>query len=198
MESLPLYYQAAVREARATNRPTANQIGWSFGILNAVVAFAQIVVSNTTAANYSGPLVALQSISNQYSGAIPIEMLVPPLVVSVVSALIGGIISLVFAFLAAKRTAHATRDAALGQRAAVIASLVGTLAWAILGAIGPITSGTDGFVLAVDTFSSTPVGTQVSGMIMLAVARALVIGGLTLPQAWLVSVLGAQVGKDQA
>lgn len=197
MESFPLYHQAAVREARATHRPLANEMGWSFGILNVVVAFAQIVVSNTTAANYSGPLVALQSINNQYSGAIPIEMLAPPLVVSIASAAIGGIISLIFAFLAAKRTARLTRDAALGQRAAIIAALCGMLGWAVLAAIGPITSGTDGFILAVETFSKTPVSEQVTGMIEIAVARALIIGGLTLIPAWILGVMGAQAGKDQ-
>jgi hypothetical protein len=197
MEPLPLYYQAAVREARATNRPTANQIGWSFGMLNAVVAFVQIVVSNTTASNYAGPLTALQSVNNTYAGVVPLEMLLPPLVVSVVSAVLGGIINLVFAYLAAKRAARATRDAALGQRAAIIAALVGMFAWAILAAIGPIIGGTDGFALVVNTFSKTPLNEQVSGIVFLATARALILGGLTLIPAWIFGVMGAQAGKDQ-
>jgi hypothetical protein len=190
----PLYFQDAWRVARAANRPLANQVGLHYGLLAAVFALVQVIVSNTTTANYQGPLIALQQANNPAAGATPIETLLPPLIVGALSAIIGGFLMLIFSALAAATTAHLTRDAGLGQRAALITAAVSGITWTIFGGIGAVIGGTDGFFLVVNPFSTQSIASQVSGIALIAVARGAVIGALSLLPAWFCGTLGAQAG----
>lgn len=190
----PLYYQDAWRMARAANRPLATQIGLRYGLLAATFALVQVIVSNTTTANYQGPLIALQQLNNPVAGTVPLDALLPPLIVGALSALIGGILMLVISYLAASTTAHLTRDAGLGQRAALITAAISGVAWTLLGGLGALIGGTDGFFLVVNPFSTQSLPSQVAGIAFIAVARGAIIGAFTLLPAWFFGTLGAQAG----
>ncbi len=183
---------------RAAQRPIADQVGRAYGIMAGALSLVQVFVSNSTAANYQGPLIALQHINDTYAGAVPLETVLPPVLVGALSTIIFGIFNLVIVYLAALRAAHATRDAALGRRAAITTALLGVLAWAIFSLLGAFIGGNDGFVLVVDPFSSTPALSQMIGIAAIAAVRALILGALSLLPAWFLGAIAAQVGKDKA
>jgi len=194
----PLYYQDAWRMNRVAQRPVADQVGRNYGLLAAAVALVQVFVSNTTAANYQGPLITLQHANDTYAGAVPLETIIPPALMGALSAIIFGIFGLIISYFAASNAAHATRDAALGQRAGIITALLGAFAWLVFSVLGAFIGGNDGFILVVDPFSTTSAFSQMLGIAGIAAVRALLVGGLSLLPAWFLATIASQVGKDKA
>ena len=192
-----MYYQDAWRTARAANRPLANRLGFQYAQLSGAYALLQVVVSMSTAAAYQGSLVTLLHANDPAAGVVPLEFVLPPVLTGIISCLIGGILSLIISYYVARNTAQTTRDAGLGQRAGVIASAMGSVAWLGFSIIGALLSGTDGFIYTVDGFSNVATVTQMLSAVFIVAVRALVIGAFTLLPAYLVATMGAGVGKSR-
>lgn len=192
-----MYYQDAWRAARMANRPLANRIGLHYSLLSGAYALLQITVSMNTAGSYQASLVALLKAASPTGGIVPIEFLIPPLAVSVVSCLLGGIISLIVSYYAALNTARATRDTGLGQRAGLITSAMGSLTWLVLGILGALLTGTDGFSFTVDGFSNVSQASQLATIVLIVAVRAILLGAITLLFAFFFATLGAGVGKSR-
>ena len=193
-----MYYQDAWRTARVANRPLANHLGLHYSQLSGAYALMQVVISMSTAAAYQGSLVTLLHANDPVAGVVPVEFVLPPVLTGILSCLVGGIFSLIISYYVARNTAHQTRDAGLGQRAGLIASVMGSVAWLGCSIIGALLTGTDGFIFSVDGFSHVATTTQMLGAVFIVVVRAVAIGTFTLLPAYLVATMGAGVGKSRA
>ncbi len=192
-----MYYQFAWQTLRAQNRPIANQLGWRYGLLNGAYGLLQVAIAGSTAAAYSGSLVTLLHANDTGAGVVPLDGILPPALVAVISCLVGGIFSLGISYYAARNTAKLTGDVGLGQRAGMVAALLGVGFWTVLGILSALLTSTDGAFLTIDPFSHTGYGTQLIGIIFVVVVRALIIGGLSLLLAFLFATLGANAGKNR-
>jgi hypothetical protein len=191
-----MYYQFAWQTQRAQNRPIANQIGLRYALLNGAYGLLQVAISFSTAAAYSGSLVTLLHANDDGAGVVPLEGVLPPALIAIISCLVGGTIALIISYYAARNTARLTGDVGLGQRAGMLAALLGMGIWAALATFGTLFTATDGAFLTVDPFSSTGYGTQIGGIMFVVLVRAIILGGLSLLFAFLLATLGANAGKN--
>jgi hypothetical protein len=191
------YHKQAELATRARNRPLATRYGQGYGVQAAVYAMAQVVVATTVAAGHQGALIALLHVSDPTSGIVFSQAVWYPIITSIASCLIFGIVSMVISYYAAFQAAHATRNSALGRRAGIIAQLLGTAAWGVFGLIGAFVSGTDGFLLTTNPFQPSAIPSQMEGIVLLVIARTLVIGGLGFLPALFFLNIGAQEGRSR-
>jgi hypothetical protein len=192
-----MYYQDAWRMTRAAQRPVATLLGLRYSLLSGAFALLQVVISQSTSAAYQPTLITLLHVNDPGAGIVPPTFILPPVIVGAVSCLLVGIISVVISYYAAHTTAQETHDIGLGQRAGIIASLLGSLAWLVFSVVGTLWSKTDGFFLTADPFSATPVNSQLVGLTLFVAARAVILGAFSLLFAFLAASLGAQVGKSR-
>ncbi len=190
------YHKQAELATRAANRPLATRYGQGYGLMTAVYAGAQVVVSSTVAAAHQDELITLQHISDPVSGIVFVSTVWYPIVTSIASCLIFGVISIIISYYAAFQAARVTRSDALGRRAGIMAQLIGTAAWGVFGVVGAIASGTDGFLLSTNPFQPAGMPAQMEGIVFVALARTLVIGGLGFLPALFFLNIGAQEGRS--
>lgn len=182
---------------RIANRPIANRLGRRYGLLNAAFALAQVVVSTSTAVAHQGSLVALQRLSDPNAGMPLFDQMISPVLIGIGSCSVAGIIGVIASFLAARDTSRLTGDWGLGQRAGIIASAFGALAWLVFGVVAALLVGTDGALLVIDPFSALPVLHQAGVIAIVVVIRDCILSGIMLVIALLSSVIGASAGEQK-
>jgi len=180
---------------RIAARAYATRVGQQYGILAAAIAFVQVLISASTAqAHQVDLMVVLHSAQQKFSTSIDTVGVLTPMLIGMLSCVVGGIFSLTISYYAARDAARYSHELSTGRRAGVIASLLGSAAWLVLSVAAVFLTGTDGFLISYDRLSHFSIPQQAAGIALIVALRAIIIGLVTLLFVPLVANNGARKG----
>lgn len=179
----------------------ANHIARQYALQGGAIALAQIVVAQTTALAHADALVVfVHNLPAPFgnpalaNGALPADTVLMVAGFTLVSGLLGGILTLVAIIGAAYSAGRFTGATGAGMLVATYSGLL----WLGLGAASTLFTNTDGFVLVADPYNTTPPIVQALLIALTGVLRGALVWGISLLVAVIGAALGAEAGANRA
>lgn len=183
----------------------ANHIARQYALQGGAIALAQIVVAQTTALAHADALVVfVHNLPAPFgnpalaNGALPADTVLMVAGFTLVSGLLGGILTLVAIIGAAYSAGRFTGATGAGMRAGMLVATYSGLLWLGLGAASTLFTNTDGFVLVADPYNTTPPIVQALLIALTGVLRGALVWGISLLVAVIGAALGAEAGANRA